>query len=142
MQILEKIAELGTPAECDALDQIMTDDQSAAETEVSVLEQKLKDIQKVGAESKIKFLKSTSKLNVLTTITSSADEETKKDMEEEVKSLDLKVLRLTKKLKNYGDVAAIEVAIDIKIQQMIISEIGPIKAAIQARKTQLGAPSV
>jgi len=143
MEILQKIAQLGTSAECDALLQVMTEDQSNADTEISVLEQKLKDVQKVGAESKIKFLKSSNELNVLTTITSSADEETKKDYEEELKSLDLKVLRLTKKLKNYGDVAAIEVAFDIKIKQMLIAEIDSLKTAIQNRKAELaGTPTV
>lgn len=141
MNIIQKIAALGTSAECDALEQILTDDQSAAETEVSVLEQKLKDVQKTGAESKVKFLKSTNELNVLTTITSTADAEVKKEYEEELKSLDLKVLRLTKKLQNYGDVAAIEVAFDIKIKQMVIAEIQTAITAVKARKAELNAPS-
>ena len=142
MEIIQKISQLGTGAECDALMQILTDDQSAAETKVSVLEQTLKEIQKVGAESKIKFIKSTNALNVLNTITSTGDEEVKKEYEEDLKSLDLRVLRLTKKLKNYGDVAAIEVAFDIKIKQMVIAEIGSIKTAVQTRKTELVAPLV
>ena len=141
MNIIQKIAALGTNVECDALEQILTDDQSAVETEVSVLEQKLKDVQKTGAESKVKFLKSTNELNVLTTITSTADEEVKKEYEEELKSLDLKVLRLTKKLQNYGDVAAIEVALDIKIKQMVIAEIQTALTAVQARKAELNVPS-
>ena len=140
MQIIEKIAQLGTSAECEALLQIMTDDKSNAETDVSVLDQKSKDIQKVGAESKIKFNKSSNELNVLTAINAAADEETRKEYEEDLKSLDLKVLRLTKKLKNYGDVAAIEVAFDIKIKQMIITEIESIITAAQTRKTELDAP--
>jgi VIT1/CCC1 family predicted Fe2+/Mn2+ transporter len=140
MDINQKIAQLGTSAECEALLQIMTDDKSNAETDVSVLDQKSKDIQKVGAESKIKFNKSSNELNVLTAITAAADEETRKEYEEDLKSLDLKVLRLTKKLKNYGDVAAIEVAFDIKIKQMIIAEIESIITAAQSRKTELDAP--
>lgn len=141
MNIIQKIAALGTSVECDALEQVLTDDQSAVETEVSVLEQKLNDVQKTGAESKVKFLKSTNELNVLTTITSTADEEVKKEYEEELKSLDLKVLRLTKKLQNYGDVAAIEVAFDIKIKQMVIAEIQTALTAVQARKAELNTPS-
>ena len=137
---MEIVNNIETVEECNALETVLNDDESQVRTEVAVLEQKLKTINESGKEVKANFQKSQAKLQAINSlVTGLADPELKEEYDEEILALDLRVVRLTKRLRNTGMVARVEVEFDLKIKRMILVEIAALKTEVLARKAALSA---